>query len=276
MKQNEPMIPVSVVKNYLENVLAEWNALGDRKYDLPNMQVYNHTRKELDDLEVWISTNCRAATESYVIHTNCEEGVCPICGGKLSYVDTDPDYNWWRCPSCNATGKEGKDYVDGEAVFDGEHYDVYDGNGAPVDIRRPFNEPPLTLDELRKMQGEPVWVCDQGGKGIPVCGVVNGNCIRFLPGSCVWLDENAGAVKCGSWWFAFRNKPSEIKLPIHQKGICPICGEDIEYGDFEMHDEGATYDWECPKCGATGKEGYDLTFDGNHYNVCDANGNEVK
>ena len=128
----DAMIPASVVKAYLENVLAEWDALGDRKYELPNMQVYNHTRKELDDLEAWIATNCRAATESNVAHTHCEEGVCPICGG------------------------------------------------------------------------------------------------------------------------------------------------DIEYGDFEMHDEGATYDWECPKCGATGKEGYDLTFDGNHYNVCDANGNEVK
>jgi rubredoxin len=199
IRKNEPMIPVYVVKKYLLGVLDEWEALGDRKYELPNMQVYNHTRKELDDLEAWIATNCRAKKELHVVHVRCEEGLCPICGGKLSYVDTAPDYNWWHCPSCNATGKEGKDYVDGDAVFDGEHYDVYDGNGDPIDI-----QPPL-----------------------------------------------------------------------HQEGICPVCGEDIEYGDFEMHDEGATYDWECPKCGATGKEGYDLTFDGNHYNVCDADGNEI-
>lgn len=56
----DAMIPVSVVKAYLENVLAEWDALGDRKYELPNMQVYNHIRKELDDLEAWILQNCRA------------------------------------------------------------------------------------------------------------------------------------------------------------------------------------------------------------------------
>lgn len=56
----EAVIPVSTVKQYLIGLLDEWNKLGDRKYDPPNMQVYNHVRKELDDLEAWVLQNCRA------------------------------------------------------------------------------------------------------------------------------------------------------------------------------------------------------------------------
>lgn len=56
----EAAIPVSAVKQYLIGLLDDWNRLGDRKYDPPNMQVYNHVRKELDDLETWILQNCRA------------------------------------------------------------------------------------------------------------------------------------------------------------------------------------------------------------------------
>lgn len=47
------VIPVSAVKQYLIGLLDEWDKLGDRKYDLPNIQVYNHVRKELDDLEAY-------------------------------------------------------------------------------------------------------------------------------------------------------------------------------------------------------------------------------
>lgn len=48
---------VNQVKSYLIDLIEEWEELGDRKYDLPNMQVYNHVRKELDDLEAYISTH---------------------------------------------------------------------------------------------------------------------------------------------------------------------------------------------------------------------------
>lgn len=51
----EAVIPVETVKDYLLWLIEEWNMLGDRKYELPNMQVYNHIRKELDDLETYIS-----------------------------------------------------------------------------------------------------------------------------------------------------------------------------------------------------------------------------
>lgn len=61
-----------------------------------------------------------------------------------------------------------------------------------------------------------------------------------------------------------------------KEGICPICSNQINYGSFELVDEGGTYDWECPACGATGEEGYDLVFDGTNYNVQDADGNDVE
>lgn len=53
-----------------------------------------------------------------------QEGMCPFCGGEIMYTDShdtlDDGYVIpWRCPSCNATGKEG--YT---SVFD-QHYDLH-------------------------------------------------------------------------------------------------------------------------------------------------------
>ena len=48
---------VNQVRSYLLSVIEEWDGLGDRRYELPNIQVYNHARKELDDLESYISTH---------------------------------------------------------------------------------------------------------------------------------------------------------------------------------------------------------------------------
>ena len=53
-EEKMPTIPVDTVRNYLLRLIEEWNELGDRKYDLPNIQVYNYIRKELDDLEAYM------------------------------------------------------------------------------------------------------------------------------------------------------------------------------------------------------------------------------
>lgn len=58
------------------------------------------------------------------------------------------------------------------------------------------------------------------------------------------------------------------------EGICPCCGAQIEYGQVNHMDNGGTIAWECPNCEASGEEGYDEVFDGMHYNVQDAEGNE--
>ena len=55
--------------------------------------------------------------------------------------------------------------------------------------------------------------------------------------------------------------------PMYKEGICPVCGGLIAYGSFDLVDEGGTFDWTCGSCGATGREGYDLVFDGSHYDV---------
>lgn len=58
-------------------------------------------------------------------------------------------------------------------------------------------------------------------------------------------------------------------------GICPLCGHSIDYiGSYDHDDEGATLNFECSNCGATGKAGYDFVFDG-YYCVKDSNGEYV-
>lgn len=57
-----------------------------------------------------------------------------------------------------------------------------------------------------------------------------------------------------------------------KEGICPICGGELEYEGDEPIDDGGVYEWTCPSCGATGKEGYDKVFD-RHYDVLDGEGN---
>lgn len=62
----------------------------------------------------------------------------------------------------------------------------------------------------------------------------------------------------------------------HEDGICPLCGKEIDYiGAYEHDDDGATLDWQCPSCGASGKAGYTFVFD-KHYCIQDGNGNMVE
>lgn len=62
-----------------------------------------------------------------------------------------------------------------------------------------------------------------------------------------------------------------------EQNVCPVCGSaDINYGNREDCDTGALYPWTCEKCGATGKESYTETFDGNHCDVHLKNGTPVE
>ena len=70
---------------------------------------------------------------------------------------------------------------------------------------------PLTLDELRKMDGEPVW-CEIYIKGQPsFYGIVHGkNVTGFIPGDDKPANlaiTNVGAY--GFAWLAYRQKPEE-------------------------------------------------------------------
>lgn len=70
-------------------------------------------------------------------------------------------------------------------------------------------------------------------------------------------------------------RPSSFTWNVDEEGICPVCGASIEYtGDDDIDDDGGKHSWTCPKCGASGEEGYNAVFD-RHYNVVDANEEEI-
>lgn len=59
----------------------------------------------------------------------------------------------------------------------------------------------------------------------------------------------------------------ETEITAEQEGICPLCGAEVEYeGDNVIDDDGGTFPWHCPSCGAHGKEGYTRHFSG-HWDV---------
>lgn len=66
--------------------------------------------------------------------------------------------------------------------------------------------PPLTVDELREMDGMPVWVCEPNGEN-GVWGLVDleYQMIRLHGGGlAVWENNDKS-------WLAYRRKPEEVK-----------------------------------------------------------------
>lgn len=70
--------------------------------------------------------------------------------------------------------------------------------------------------------------------------------------------------------------PKVIKPVAMESGICPICGGKLEYGEPDDQDGGCVIAWTCSDCGATGEEGREEIFNGEHYDVKDANGVPVE
>lgn len=71
-------------------------------------------------------------------------------------------------------------------------------------ITLPSNDP-LTLEELRKMDGEPVWVVSLGGQ--------NGSCWMLVDAEYELCRETHGGMAVfennGKTWLAYRRKPEE-------------------------------------------------------------------
>ena len=67
------------------------------------------------------------------------------------------------------------------------------------------NPKPLTLDELREVDGEPVWFEDDEEE------TNNGWCIWSASHTRYWIDENKEIGNYGETWLVYRNKPGEVE-----------------------------------------------------------------
>ena len=63
---------------------------------------------------------------------------------------------------------------------------------------------PLTLDELRKMDGEPVWVQSPGVPEYGRWAIVEG-----VGENCLFLHDDFTCHDYGKIWLAYRKKPEE-------------------------------------------------------------------
>ena len=64
---------------------------------------------------------------------------------------------------------------------------------------------PLTLDELRKMDGEPVWVQSPGVPEYGRWAIVEG-----VGENCLFLHDDFTCHDYGKAWLAYRQKPEEV------------------------------------------------------------------
>ena len=74
------------------------------------------------------------------------------------------------------------------------------------------NPKPLTIEDLRQMDGEPVWVKPAEEDGL-WCRIMVSNATKnfeaLIPGidsDCSWVSEEYGKT-----WEAYRHKPKEVK-----------------------------------------------------------------
>ena len=63
---------------------------------------------------------------------------------------------------------------------------------------------PLTMDELRKMDGEPVWVQSPGVPEYGRWAIVEG-----VGENCLFLHDDFTCHEYGKTWLAYRHKPEE-------------------------------------------------------------------
>lgn len=68
----------------------------------------------------------------------------------------------------------------------------------------PNRNDPLTLDELRKMDGEPVWVQSPGVPEYGRWAIVEG-----VGENCLFLHDDFTCHDYGKTWLAYRQKPEE-------------------------------------------------------------------
>lgn len=125
---------------------------------------------------------------------------CPFCGGKayITTFDVFGGVHYAVCRNCKArVGKPSE--ADAVAAWNRR--------------AQPANEP-LTLDELRGMDGEPVWVIPIDGCGWDVIDDGEWNLLDKREYGCA--RDNWGREipfdDYGKAWLAYRHKPTEESL----------------------------------------------------------------
>lgn len=108
----------------------------------------------------------------------------------------------WVCVVCNAN-KGGCGATGGYA--DSEEKAILKWNTRAAD-----ENPPLTLDELRQMQGEPVWVESKGFTGWAIILKVIGFTTDYVQADGKVKFRHANGYR--KTWIAYKRKPEEAKI----------------------------------------------------------------
>lgn len=115
---------------------------------------------------------------------------CPFCGGEANLVEKDglPGWSYWRV-------------VCGCCLIGTEEYPLKSAAIKAWNRRDEPPNPPLTLDELREMDGEPVWL---KGNGLNQWYIFAGLSLDGIP---FFTPE----IGYGKQWTAYRRRPEEEK-----------------------------------------------------------------
>ena len=141
-----------------------------------------------------------------------ENGNCTVAGGFCTAVNNpicEALHNAFDCGYRSALRQQ-------EQAFECTQYEECEYNGNPV-CNLPAKEKcphglkrndgknkPLTLDELRQMDGEPVWVQSPGVPEYGRWAIVEG-----VGENCLFLHDDFTCHDYGKTWLAYRQKPEE-------------------------------------------------------------------
>jgi len=121
---------------------------------------------------------------------------CPFCGGEATIDNAGGKYQAW-CKHCCCIHMGEFYNTEADAIAAWNHRTDHIGETT--------EKMPLTLDELRQMDGEPVWVMHQDGSGAR-WGIVKdteyGLCAVVDDDTAYWFTDVCGTI-------AYRSKPKE-------------------------------------------------------------------
>lgn len=130
---------------------------------------------------------------------------CPHCGEKAETVSSvffDRITYRVKCNNC----RSGTDFFD----LREEAESAWNRRYEPPDLAQANVNEPLTLEELREMDGEPVWVVTgsaiNAGRGFwDICDWWDKNTVMFP-----YSGEQPRVDDYGITWTAYRRKPEEV------------------------------------------------------------------